>query len=492
MRGGGGTAGWVVAGLVAAGAVLRFATLDLQSLWYDEAGTLDVMRPGFGAMLEAVRDAEATPPLYFAVVWAVGKVLGYGEVALRSVSAVAGTATIVVAYWIGRDLVSRRAGVVAAALVAFNPMLVWYSQEARAYALVVALGALSLWFFVRALREPRTRDLAGWGIASALALATHYTAGFLVLPEAIWLLLRLPGARRQVVLAAAPIALAAAALAPLAHRQTTGPNDPDWIGNLPLDERLGQVVRELLTAHTGLVNVAVPVYPPRGWGLAGALLVVAGFVLLATRASRPERRGAAVALGTAGVVLALPLGIAMVSNGYFFDRDVILAVVPFLVALGAGLGAVRAGAAGPVAAAGLCAVGLAVSVTVARDSGLHRPPWRDVAHDVGAPSPSKVVLFSPPWAHRALRVYRTREGAVQAPLPAAGTLAAELAFVGQDTPVAGLPSEIGPFRLAAVHRDGEIAVARYRSAAAVRVTPATLRADPFARATLAILERPAG
>jgi hypothetical protein len=282
------------------------------------------------------------------------------------------------------------------------------------------------------------------------------------------------------------------ALAPLAHRQTSGPHDPDWIGNLPLDGRLGQVVRELMTAHSGLVNVAVPVQPPRGWGLAAALLVAAGFALLATRASREERRGAGVALAVAGAALAVPLAIAMVRNGYFFDRDVIVAVVPFLVALGAGFGAARAGAAGVAGAAALCAIGLAVSVTVASDSELHRPPWRDASRDVGPPSPSKVVLFSPPWAHRALRVYRTRDGAAQATLGAAGTTAEELVFVGQDAPLAALPAAIGPFRRTEAHLRGPIAVAHYRSAAPVRVTPATLGANPFARRTLAVAERPAG
>ncbi|MDX6696651.1 MAG: mannosyltransferase [Solirubrobacteraceae bacterium] len=491
MSGHGGRASWVVGGLVVAGAALRLATLDAQSLWYDEAGTLSVLRPGLGATFSAVRDQEATPPLYFALLWVWSKVFGQGEVGLRSLSALAGTATIPVAYWIGRDLVSRRAGMVAAALVAFDPMLVWYSQEARAYALLVLLAALSLWFFARALREPRPRDLAAWGIASALALATHYVAGFLILPEAVWLLLRLPGARRAVALAAAPVAVTGLALAPLARDQTSGPNDPSWIGNIPLDLRLGQVVHELLTAHVGLVNVAVRVAPPRGYGVAAALLVIAGFWALAARGEPAERHGAGVALGVAGLVLAVPLAIALVRNGYFFDRDVIVAVVPFLVALAAGLGAARAGRAGLIAAGALCAIGLAVSVTVAADPALRRPPWRDVARAVGPPRPARLVLFTPPWAHRALRVYRQREGALQAPLGAGGATVDELALVAQDASAAALPAAIGPFRRTGASQHQAIAVAHYRSPRPVLLTPATLGADPIARAALAVAERPA-
>src|SRR6185295_17039198 len=113
-----------------------------------------------------------------------------GEFGLRSVSAMAGVATVPVAYLLGAELSSRRAGIVAAALVAVNPMLVWYSQEARAYALFALLTALSLLYFVRALDRGQRRDSVALGVVSALALATHYFAAFPIAAEALWLLRR--------------------------------------------------------------------------------------------------------------------------------------------------------------------------------------------------------------------------------------------------------------------------------------------------------------
>ena len=62
-------------------------------------------------------------------------------------------ATVPVAYLLGAELRGRRAGLAAAALVAVNPMLLWYSQEARAYALFSLLTAVSLLYFVRALGQ---------------------------------------------------------------------------------------------------------------------------------------------------------------------------------------------------------------------------------------------------------------------------------------------------------------------------------------------------
>jgi uncharacterized membrane protein len=89
-------------------------------------------------------------------------------VGLRSLSALFGTATVPVAYLVGRELIGRRAGLGLAAIVAVEPMLVWYSQDARAYALLVLLSSAALLFLLRARRTGRGRDLAWWAVFSAL------------------------------------------------------------------------------------------------------------------------------------------------------------------------------------------------------------------------------------------------------------------------------------------------------------------------------------
>src|SRR5262249_5748956 len=122
--------------------------------------------------------------------WVWTQLFGTGEFGLRALSALAGLAIVPVAYLIGVELRGRRAGLVAAALVAGNPMLLWYSQEARAYSLFALLCAISVLSILRALRGGRRGDAIGWGLSSALALATHYFAFFPILVEALWLLRR--------------------------------------------------------------------------------------------------------------------------------------------------------------------------------------------------------------------------------------------------------------------------------------------------------------
>src|SRR6478672_11495731 len=121
------------------GGVLRFATLGVQSYWNDEAVTATLLHQGFFDMVRALPASESTPPLYYVLAWLWAQVFGLGEAGLRSFSALAGTLTIPAAAWLGMRAVSRRAGLATAALVAVNPLLWWYSQEARSYALVVLL-----------------------------------------------------------------------------------------------------------------------------------------------------------------------------------------------------------------------------------------------------------------------------------------------------------------------------------------------------------------
>ena len=174
-------------------AAVRFATLDSQSFYNDELVTVWLLRKSLGDMLATIPHSESTPPLYYALGWAWTQVFGTGEVGARSLSALCGFLTVPVAYAAGRQLVSRTVGLIAALVVAVGPLFVWYSQEARAYPLAILLCALSFWLFVRYLDERRARALAGWALASGLAIATHYFSALVVAPEALWLLVACRG-----------------------------------------------------------------------------------------------------------------------------------------------------------------------------------------------------------------------------------------------------------------------------------------------------------
>src|SRR6202000_2250041 len=182
---------WIVVGLTALAAALRFATLGGQSYHHDEVVTASrILRAGFGHAMHQVWAGESTPPVYYALAWVWTRLVGTGEFGVRAISAVAGVLTVPVAYRIGVELRGRRAGLWAAALVAVNPMMLWYSQEARAYALVALFGALSILYWLRAERRGRRSDFIWWGVWSGLAIATHYFVAFPILAEVLMLMRR--------------------------------------------------------------------------------------------------------------------------------------------------------------------------------------------------------------------------------------------------------------------------------------------------------------
>ncbi len=113
-----------------------------------------ILHPSLFDTLGAVPRSESTPPLYYLAAWLWSRPFGTGEVGLRSLSALAGTASIAIVYLGAVALpLPRRAGLIAAAIVAVSPVAIWFSQDARAYALVFLLTGLSFLFFARARRS---------------------------------------------------------------------------------------------------------------------------------------------------------------------------------------------------------------------------------------------------------------------------------------------------------------------------------------------------
>ena len=282
---------WALAGVTAVGAAVRFSSLGLQSYHHDEVVTaMRVISGSFGHMLHAVRTSESNPPLYYVLAWGWAKLFGSAEFGLRSLSALLGAATVPVGYLIGRQLASRRTGLILAALLAVNPMLIWYSQEARSYALLVFFAALSMYFFVCSLRSRRGRDLGLWALASSLALCSHYFAFFAVAVEAVWLLWALRAGWRLVLPAVGGVFLTGVALLPLIAAQVN-PNHIGWIEDRPLPLRFVDTGVSFLIGETGWV-IAEPARD--GYALVPVILFGAGFVLVLVRGTFRERRGAAL------------------------------------------------------------------------------------------------------------------------------------------------------------------------------------------------------
>lgn len=374
-----------------------------------------------GHVFDTIPDTESSPPLYFVVAWFWTQLFGLGEVGVRSLSALLGTALVPVVFGAARELAGRRAALLAAALVAVNPLLFHYSQEARTYALFALLATLSFWAFLVAWRTLGRRGLALWALASAFALLSHYFALFLVVPEAIWLLL-IARSRLPAVLAVGAVGAVGAALIPLVASQADG--RADWISDSPLADRVKEVVKKSLTGEydpTSNIQITVLV-AVLGGGIAYGLW----------RARPQERRGVAVALALGAGVPAIALGLDLGGQNYLVAKNVLLALPILAVAAGAALGSSGAGRVGVVATVLACAGFLAIVAASLTDRTLRRPDMRAAAEALGTPASGEAVV-TVYHGSMPLRLYRPGSTDASAGVPPVRELNVVLPLTRGDT-----------------------------------------------------------
>ncbi len=211
------------------GLVLRL--LLVRGIWVDEAISIHQAHMSLSGMLHNLRATDNHPPLYFLILWATVRILGYGQLAVHVPTIIVGTLLIPAVYVTGRELFDRRTGVLAAALTSLAPLLIWYAQEARPYAFFMLFATLAVWAQMRILNDGRVRY---WVLYGALTIALIYTHYFSLIPIAIqqvafgaviWNRSRHGEPVKQMItrywITWVAIAIAVAPLAAYAHQQLT-------------------------------------------------------------------------------------------------------------------------------------------------------------------------------------------------------------------------------------------------------------------------------
>jgi len=161
--------------LVVIGIFLRFYDLGFNSLWLDEASTYTISVKSFADIWQVTAGGEFNPPLFYWIEH-IMLMLRNNEVILRFVPALLGVLTIPLFYLIGREFLDRNAGLIAAAACTFSPFLIYYSQEARAYMLMLFFVALATIFFLKGMKSGGLINWTLFGAFSAFAFWAHFYA----------------------------------------------------------------------------------------------------------------------------------------------------------------------------------------------------------------------------------------------------------------------------------------------------------------------------
>lgn len=213
--------------------ILRLILIN-QSLWLDESIQALALMGRMGPLLTYAL-ADYQPPLYHLLGYLTTQVFGYSELALRLPSLVAGVFTVYFVVKLGELIGNKRVGYLAGLLAATNPLLIYYSQEGRTYALTTFLVTASFYYFIQLLKDkhaPRLTSL--FYLLSTIAfLWTSYLSWFVLVSQGIYVIWK---KRYDLLLIQAVSALTLLAWLPsfitsLSIGQSTRAGSPEW-GNV--------------------------------------------------------------------------------------------------------------------------------------------------------------------------------------------------------------------------------------------------------------------
>lgn len=160
---------------LAIGAFLILWQLADQSVYVDEAFTLDAARMPLPALLVQLAQHDAHPPLLYLYVHAAMGLLHWPATWYRYLIAPFGLVTIASTWALARRAFGDIAAAVAALVVATEPTLLLFDRLLRMYAPLTALTALSCVLLLRAAAAQTTRARAiAWVLYGACAMVLPY------------------------------------------------------------------------------------------------------------------------------------------------------------------------------------------------------------------------------------------------------------------------------------------------------------------------------
>ena len=379
---------------------LRLYHLDFQSLWRDEVDALRFATRALPDLLSMFRRPGENGPLFFLALRPWLAVVGRTEFAMRFPSVLAGVAAIPITFMIARRLGDRRVAWLAALFLTTAPYAVWYSMEAKMYALLTVWVPLTLWLTLEARRHGGWWRWIGLYVTTGLGLYLHLLAALVIPVQLAWLFL---ARQRRARLAAA---LYAAALV-LPYLPLVGWQAAMWLSGFRTGHPFVPLSTILTVLAVGFSRGIAPVQHPITL-LPYITALVAGVGLWTTRRWR-----AGISLGL--WLLFPPIALFGVSlrTPIFTDRYLIWTLPAFVIWLAAGCAALiggRSWSGAPMRILGLALAGAILAFNLlAVWVQAHRPIKTDIRAAVAFVEshrePGDLLIFQIPYNRYTYRYY---------------------------------------------------------------------------------------
>jgi len=312
---------------------------------------------------------------------------------------------------LGEQLFSRRMALIAVAIAALNPFLVWFAQEVRMYALGTLLSLAGMIAFVRGLMDGRLRDWASYALCALLASYTHIGAALLIPTQALMLLWAWPRNRRAFACGAVALAIIGIGYLPYAYNA--------WLYS---GQQIAVLTRyslpPLTLARVSAENLAVNKAPLAGtaqWAVLSVACFLLGLGLLRGDAPLPSapspcRLSGLAARAFTALHLFVPLALICILSlrqPLFQTKILVFVSAPFALGLAAGAAWLsrRIPSLGWVALAVLLVIELA-GLRYNWHPGYEKENWREAARYVEAHSgPEDAVLVHLEYYHVPFEYY---------------------------------------------------------------------------------------
>jgi mannosyltransferase len=163
------------------GFFLRFYNLGFNSLWLDEASTLnfatiDGAGGSFFDIWTYTLQFDPNPPVFVWLEYIILSIAGISESTLRFAPALFGALTVPIMYFVGKEFIDENGGIITAAAFAISPFLILYSQEARSYSMLLFFIALTLLFYLKATKYENFKYWLIFAIIGAFTIWVHFYA----------------------------------------------------------------------------------------------------------------------------------------------------------------------------------------------------------------------------------------------------------------------------------------------------------------------------
>lgn len=211
----------------------RLHAISEQSLWRDEVDAIFFALRPLSETVAMFRQAAQNGPLYFLSLRPWFRIVGSSEFALRFPSAVAGALSIPLIFQVcrlllvsprarqlvvqqpyqhvklvgnfgltlSRDVAGNVVPLVAALFLAINPYQLWYGQEGKMYAIIVALALLSSWCWLQGINQVRNaksrrKYWVAYVVTTSIAMYTHLLMVLIIPLHFLWFFIAWPQSRR--------------------------------------------------------------------------------------------------------------------------------------------------------------------------------------------------------------------------------------------------------------------------------------------------------